>query len=85
MNSYHLDVITDLKQRRNDAERNYQTARQEWEKEKIKKFNLMDAGDYGKDFDDAVTNCRLLFNYMVRLDEESTAMSECIKAIERAC
>ena len=85
MNSYHLDVITDLKQRRNDAERNYQAARKEWEMEKVKKFNLMDAGEYGKDFDDAVTNCRLLFNYMVRLDEESTALFECIKAIEKAC
>lgn len=85
MNSYHLDVITDLKERRNDAERNYEAARKEWEQERIKVNNLANAGEYGKDFEDATTNVRLLFNYMMRLDEESQAMFECIKAIERAC
>lgn len=85
MNSYHLDVITDLKQRRDDAERNYQSARKEWEQERIKQRNLVEAGDYGQEFKDAATNVRLLFNYMQRLDEESMSMHDCIRAIEKAC
>ena len=85
MNNYHLEIVAELKQRRDDVERNYASARKEWEREKIKKHNLLDAGEYGKEFDDAVTNCRMLFNFMVRLDEESTSIQECIKAIERAC
>lgn len=83
MNSYHLDVITDLKQRRDDAERNYQAARKEWEQERIKQRNLVEAGDYGQEFKDAATNIRLLFNYMQRLDEESMSMHDCIRAIEK--
>lgn len=83
MNSYHLDVITDLKQRRDDAERNYQAARKEWEQERIKQRNLVNAGDYGQEFKDAATNIRLLFNYMQRLDEESMSMHDCIRAIEK--
>ena len=84
MNSYHLDVITDLKARRDDAERNYQSARKEWERERIKQRNLVEAGDYGQEFKDAAANVRCLFNYMQRLDEESMSMHDCIRAIERA-
>ena len=84
MNSYHLDVILDLKQRRDDAERNYQAARKEWEQERIKQRNLLEAREYGKEFEDACANVRLLFNYMQRLDEESISMHDCIRAIEKA-
>ena len=83
MNSYYLDVITDLKQRRDDAERNYQAARKEWERERIKMNNLIEAGDYGQEFSDASNNVTSLFDYMTRLDEESTSIFACYRAIEK--
>jgi len=85
MNTYHLNIITDLKQRRNDVERNYQAARKEWEQERIKQRNLVEAGEYGQDFGECADVISTLFSYMQRLDEESTSLHDCILAIERAC
>ena len=83
MNAYHLEIIADLKRKQDDVERNYRAARTEWERLKVEQRNLLESDPYGDDIVECSKNIRATFDYMMRLDDESTAIFTCYRAIEQ--
>lgn len=90
MNSYHLDILADLRQKRDDVERNYNSFRKEFDRLRIEQNNILN-GDAKTgyvdscDYRDCRASQRAVFSKLEQLDEESTALHECILAIEKLC
>jgi len=90
MNAYHLDILTDLRQKRKDVERNYDSFRKEYDRLEIERNNILQGeGQIGYVDGDAFRECResqrATFKVLERLHDESEALQECIMAIEKLC
>ena len=83
MNNYQLEIVAELKQRQKDVERNYKSARKEWERLKIQQNNLFETDPYSDELQDVTASLRATFEFMERLDAESMAIFGCYRAIEK--
>jgi len=82
--NYLNDIIADLERQREDKERNYRAARIEWDKARKLQNELFESDPYGQECSDACASVRSMFDYMLRLDDESTALWGAIRKLKQA-
>jgi uncharacterized coiled-coil DUF342 family protein len=89
MNDYHLEIVANLRAKRNEVERNYESFRKEYDRLNIMQSTILHAHNFGDDeareFSECSNSLRATFESLERLHQESQALHDCIRAIEKLC